>query len=267
MKSEAAPLTVEIDREAELHALLAMAAHDLKNPLTSVAAHVEMMRADYVAVLGAEFARDLAAIERGLRRMTRLTEDLLDYARAGHTLDLAPTALHEMVAEVIADHVAGGDPPEVTVAGTLPEVLADAGLLRHVVDNLIGNAIKYSWPGLTPQVEVGARARPDGTVLVEVADRGIGVPAADRPRVFDAFRRGANSGGCTGTGLGLAICRRIVECHGGRIGVGENPGGGSRFWFTVPAAPGVPGDQPDLRRAHADSGALSGGGVRGGEAR
>jgi signal transduction histidine kinase len=213
-----------------------MASHDLKNPLSSVAAHVEMLRADYAAALGADFTRDLTAIERGLRRMTRLTQDLLDYAQAGHTLDPATTSLQEMVTDVVADHVAVPHPPEVTVTGTLPDALADAGLLRHVLDNLVGNAVKYTPAGGTPRIAISARARRDGTVLVEVADRGIGIPSADRPRVFDAFHRCATSGGYSGTGLGLAICRRIVERHGGRIGVTENPGGGSLFWFTVPAA-------------------------------
>ncbi|WP_425322654.1 sensor histidine kinase [Actinoplanes ianthinogenes] len=78
-------------------------------------------------------------------------------------------------------------------------------------------------------------------MLVEIADRGIGIPAAERPRVFDAFHRCANSGGYPGTGLGLAICKRIVERHGGRIGADENPGGGSRFWFTLPGAAGPAG--------------------------
>ncbi|MEV6345589.1 HAMP domain-containing sensor histidine kinase [Actinoplanes sp. NPDC051851] len=227
--------TAFADRETELRDLLAMASHDLRSPLTSVTAHVEMLRADYVTVLGDDFARDIAAIERGLRRMTRLTQDLFEYARAGHELDLAPTSLAEMVADVISDHVTGTDQGSVTVTGALPRVYADAALLRHVLDNLIGNAVKYTRPGVPAQVEIGAHGMPDGAVLIAVTDRGIGIPAADRAGVFEPYRRGANSGGYTGTGLGLAICRRIVERHGGHIGVDENPAGGSRFWFTLPA--------------------------------
>jgi signal transduction histidine kinase len=70
-------------------------------------------------------------------------------------------------------------------------------------------------------------------VRIEVADHGIGIPETDRRKVFDAFHRSANSNGYQGTGLGLAIRRRIVERHGGRIGVEPRPGGGSRFWFTL----------------------------------
>ncbi|WP_436536328.1 sensor histidine kinase [Actinoplanes sp. HUAS TT8] len=225
----------ETPASAELRALMVMASHDLKNPLASVTAHVDMIRADYADVLDERFARDLAAIERGLGRMTRLTQDLLDYAKADHTLDITSVSLSGMVADVIADHVlTGADPPEIVVGETLPDVPADAGLLRHVLDNLVGNAVKYARRATTSRIEISAHPQIDGSVLVEVADSGIGIPAADRSKIFDPFHRCANSAGYPGTGLGLAICKRIVERHGGRIGVDQNPGGGSRFWFTVP---------------------------------
>jgi signal transduction histidine kinase len=223
-------------REAELRALMTMASHDLKSPLTSVSAHVEMLRADYEAALGDDFGRDLAAIERGLRRIGRLTQDLLDYAQAEHTLTLSPVSLGEALRDVVADHDTGPERAEI-VADALPAVVADAALLRHVLDNLLGNAIKYSRAGGTPRITISTRAPAGGWVRVEVADRGIGIPAADRPKVFEAFHRCANSGGYPGTGLGLAICRRIIERHGGQIGVEGNPGGGSRFWFTIRACP------------------------------
>jgi signal transduction histidine kinase len=224
------------DREAEIRTLLAMASHDLNSPLTSIAAHVEMLRSDYADALGDDFARDLAAIERGVRRMTRLTRDLVDHAKADHTLEPVPMSLRQLVAEVVADHTSGTHPAVITVTGTLPDVLADADLLRRVFDNLVGNAVKYTRPGETPEIDINGLAGTDGTVLVRVTDRGIGIPAGDRPRVFDAFHRCANSRGYPGTGLGLASCRRIVERLGGRIGADDNPGGGSLFWFTLPGA-------------------------------
>jgi signal transduction histidine kinase len=223
------------DHEAELRALMVMASHDLKSPLASVSAHVQMLRDDYADELGDGFRRDLAAIERGVRRMSQLTQDLLDYARADHSLDLSPVALREILVEVITEHVPVPDEVLVTLTGTWPIVTGDAGLLRHVLDNLIGNAVKYTSSGVTPQIEIAAWALPDGGIRVEVADHGIGIPAEDRPKIFDAFHRCANTGGRPGTGLGLAICRRIVERHGGSIGVEENAGRGSRFWFSLPA--------------------------------
>ncbi len=222
--------------EDELRALMTMASHDLKSPLASVVAHVQMLSEDYGDALGDGFRRDIAAIERGLRRISQLAQDLLQYARADHALDLAPVALRDVVGEVLTDHVAAPDQALVTLDGSWPTVPADAGLLRHVLDNLIGNAIKYAPADTTPQIEVNAVALPGGGVRVEVADNGIGIPESDRARVFDAFHRCANTGNRPGTGLGLAICRRIVEHHGGRIGADDNPGGGTRFWFTLPPA-------------------------------
>ncbi|MET8151334.1 HAMP domain-containing sensor histidine kinase [Actinoplanes sp. NPDC049668] len=229
-----APGTLPNQRESELRALMTMASHDLKNPLASVAAHVEMLRADYAGTLGEDFQRDLAIIERGLARMSRLTKDLLDYAKADHNLNLAPSSLEEIVSDVVAEHLTSPDTARITVNGTLPTVVADGTLLRHVVDNLVGNAIKYTRAGETPQIEISARTLPDGSTRIEVADHGIGIPDADRPKIFDAFHRCTNSGGYPGTGLGLAICHRIIERHNGHIEATENSGGGSRFRITIP---------------------------------
>ncbi|WIM99953.1 HAMP domain-containing sensor histidine kinase [Actinoplanes oblitus] len=216
------------EREAELRAVMAMASHDLKSPLTSVVARVDLLRTDYSTLLGEEFEQAIAAIERGLHRMTRMTEELLGFAAAGHTLDMTVVPLQPMINEMSADH-------GIDIDGTLPDVFGDADLLRRVLDNLVGNAVKYTPVDKPPQIRVSAHSRPDGTVRIEVADRGIGIPIDDQSRVFDPFHRCANRDGRPGTGLGLAICKRIIERHGGHIGVDENPGGGSRFWFTVPA--------------------------------
>jgi len=229
-QDDAAPAT---DREEELRALMAMASHDLKNPLASVTAHVTMLREDY-GELGENFRGNLAAIERGLRRMSRLTQGLLDYARADRELDLHPTPLNDMVSDIVADYITTTGAAQVTVVGMLPTVIADSTLLHHVLDNLIGNAIKYTPADAAPEVEIRAHTLADGTTRVEVTDHGIGIPRTEQLRIFDAFYRCVNSTGYPGTGLGLNICQRIIERHSGRIGVVPNPGGGSRFWFTLP---------------------------------
>jgi hypothetical protein len=109
-------------------------------------------------------------------------------------------------------------------------------MLRHVVDNLIGNSLKYVQPGRVARVDVTAGPAPAGWTRIEVADRGIGIPDEDKPNIFESFHRAHTAAGYAGTGLGLAICRRIVERHGGAIGVADNPGGGTRFHFTLPLA-------------------------------
>jgi signal transduction histidine kinase len=238
------------DRESELSALMAMAAHDLKNPLASITAHVAMLREDY-GEAGEDFHRDLAAIERGLHRLNRLTQELMDYARTDRRLDLQPVPLNDLAGEIADDHRTATT--RISVSGVLPAVVADVTLLRHVLDNLIGNAVKYTPAGADPEIEIRARTAADGTTRIEVADRGIGIPDTDQPKLFGAFHRCANSTGYPGTGLGLNICRRIIERHGGRIGAEPNPGGGSRFWFTLPTAPGsddpepLPSSFPQLR--------------------
>ncbi|GID30538.1 sensor histidine kinase [Paractinoplanes brasiliensis] len=225
-------------RESELRGFMTMASHDLRSPLAAATAHLEMLRQDYAGALGDQGSQDLRTVERALHRINRLVEDLLQHATADQSaLNLRPVPLNEMVADVTAERLAPAGGSRVTAGGPLPTVLADPKLLRHVIDNLIGNAVKYTPAGCRAEVEVTAEACSGGTVRIVVADRGIGIPVADRPKVFDAFHRSANSGGYPGTGLGLAICRRIIERHGGQIGVDENPGGGSRFWFTLPQLP------------------------------
>lgn len=190
-----------------------------------------------------------AAVERvrvGAIRMRSIIDDLLAYTTARDApLNLTDVDLRAIVESVVAERTAPSAaahlamassvnrPPTPTVhIGDLPEIKADPGLLRLVVDNLVGNAIKYTPAGRTPHVEITADIDADGLHLV-VADRGIGIPDADKARVFESFYR-ARPVDYGGTGLGLAICRRIVERHGGAIAVEDNPGGGTRFRVTLP---------------------------------
>jgi light-regulated signal transduction histidine kinase (bacteriophytochrome) len=201
-----------------------------------------------------------AALDRimnAVDRMAALIDTLLAYTTS-RDAPLTPrnVPLGPLVAEVVAqrtEHVrpGAGPPPDVYV-GPLPEVRADPAMLRHVLDNLVGNALKYVPPGRAARIDVTAGPAEPGWARIEVADRGIGIPADDKPAIFESFHRARTAAGYAGTGLGLAICRRIVERHGGTIGVADNPGGGTRFHFTLPlAAPeaGDPGADRDDRVA------------------
>jgi hypothetical protein len=134
--------------------------------------------------------------------------------------------LHEAIAET------GG---EVHV-GPLPELRADPVQMGQLLQNLIGNGLKFHPPGVAPRVHVSAGQPGDGTVVLRVRDEGIGFDAAYLDRIFTPFERLHARSEYPGTGMGLAICRRIVERHGGAIGVADNPGGGTRFHFTLPLA-------------------------------
>jgi signal transduction histidine kinase len=172
--------------------------------------------------------------------MRTLIDDLLAYTSARDaTLQRSSFPLGDVVHEVVAARLeasrTGEYFPDVYV-GRLPCVEGDPVLIRQVLDNLIGNALKYTAPGRPPRVDVTARPEPgEGSwIRVEVADRGIGIPPGQHGRVFARFHRAHGGESYPGTGLGLAICQRIVERHGGTIGASDNPGGGTRFWFTLP---------------------------------
>ena len=234
-------VTAERRHRDELAGFAGVVAHDLLNPLTTVEGWsdtvAELLETDSPRV---GMARD--GIERVIRaagRMRGLINDLLAYAtsRDGGIAPV-PVNLAEMVGDIIAARcdaaVAAGAPvPEFTV-GSLVPVHADRVLTRQLLDNLIANAVKYTAPGVVPRLTVHSETR-DGLVAVVLTDNGIGIPAGQHDAIFGNFHRAHRDAGYAGTGLGLAICKRIVERHGGNITAGDNPGGGSRFTFTLPA--------------------------------
>ena len=179
----------------------------------------------------------MTRILRAVDRMSGLIDTLLAYTTARDApLRTREVDLGALVDEVVHDRTAHLEPserPEVRVR-ELPLVRADPGMLRHVLENLIGNAMKYVPRGAVARVEVTGDVVAPGWARIEIADRGIGIPDEDKPEVFASFHRAPTAAGYAGTGLGLAICRRIVERHGGQIGVMDNPGGGTRFHFTLP---------------------------------
>ncbi|MEU4563881.1 ATP-binding protein [Actinoplanes sp. NPDC023936] len=232
--------------ETELRGFAGVVAHDLKSPLSAVRGFAELIidaldDAEAGSPDALREARHSAGkVISGAGRMEKLISELLDYAAARDaTLRLGEVDLRSLVDDVVTartDHLGGPDLRPDIFVGSLPPVQADPVLLRQVIDNLVGNAIKYTPPGQAPRIDITGRREPDGGVRVQVADRGIGIPDGEHALVFDSFHRASNGVAHPGTGLGLAICRRIVERHGGRIEAAPNPGGGTIFAFTIPAA-------------------------------
>jgi signal transduction histidine kinase len=234
--------------EADLAIFAGVVAHDLKAPLAVIRGHCETVVDVLTAAPAAAGGDDLDDVLNGLRRiasavdrMAALIDMLLAYTTSRDApLRLQQVALEPLIAESVAERAAAvrpadGPGPDVYL-GSLPSVTADPAMLRHVTDNLIGNALKYVRPGQRARVDVTAADAAPGWVRVEIADRGIGIPDEDKPNIFESFHRAQSAAGYAGTGLGLAICRRIVERHGGAIGVLDNPGGGTRIHFTLPTA-------------------------------
>ncbi len=242
-------VTKERTHRRELQAFAGTVAHDLKAPLTGVGSWAEIL-GDQLDALGVDVTdprESLRRIESSAHRMEQLIADLLAYSQA-QSANLAPVALSltglvESVAREIRESPTGAVP--LIEYRPLGCVLADRPLVRQLLSNVIGNAVKYVAPGTTPHVLIGSRLVGD-MLEVRVADNGIGIPRAERGRIFDSFYRASSSGSYPGTGLGLAICARVVERHGGRISARAGlDGGGTTIVFTLPAD--LSGDAEDQR--------------------
>jgi signal transduction histidine kinase/FixJ family two-component response regulator len=219
--------------------ILAVVAHDLRSPLCAIRFDAEMLL-ERLRARGETEARMAARIDQAAVRMDGLIEDLLDVARMdGGVLALNPAPVDvdalladaaDMLRPLAAAHELGF---EWLAAGDAPLLRADGARLVQVVSNLVGNAVKFTPAGGT--VTLACRAA-DGGVRVSVADTGPGIPPEQVPHVFGAFWQARNADR-RGLGLGLVIARGIVEAHGGRIWVESEPGRGTTFVFTLPAAP------------------------------
>ena len=228
----------ELERSnLQLAAFAGQVSHDLRNPMTGLDLSLSMMAEEVQDLAPTEAAGDLPFLvtrARGsLGRMQGMVDDLLAYARVGGALDLVDVDLATLVADVRADLAVQLEGAEVEV-GRLPVVAGDPGQLRAVVQNLLANAAAYARADEPPRVEVRAE-RLDDAWRVEVVDHGLGIAPEDRERVFEPLVRVHKH--VVGTGIGLATVRRIVDAHGGAVGVGETPGGGATVWFTLPDQP------------------------------
>ena len=227
----------ELERSnADLEAFAYVASHDLTEPLRSVAGFVALLERQYGARLDDRAREFIAYAVDGVERMQRMIDDLLLYARAGTTdLRLERVEAGELVAGALRDlGTAVAERGASVEVSALPVVRADAGQLQRVFLNLLGNAIKYTAPGVAPQVTVSGRSA-GGDAEIAIADNGIGIDPAQAERAFEMFARlPGRAAQYQGTGLGLAISRRIVERHGGRLWVEPNAGGGSVFALRVP---------------------------------
>jgi two-component system sensor histidine kinase MprB len=225
--------------------LVADASHELRTPVTALRTNIEVLLA------GEELPDDdrrrlLEDVRTETEELGALITDVIELARG----DEPPTEVEEvqldtLVAEAV--HRASRRRPASTFTAELEPTVVEGvpERLGRAVDNLLDNAAKYSPHGAP--VEVGLRAG-----ALTVRDHGPGIPAADRPHVFDRFYRGSGARGRPGSGLGLAIVRQVAETHGGTIAVDEAPGGGARFELRLPAldagveppAAAVAGPQP-----------------------
>jgi len=230
----------ELERSnRELQDFAYVASHDLQEPLRKIHAFGDRLQARHAGELG-EQGRDLLQRMQGAaRRMQTLIQDLLAYSRVGTRAEpFVPVDLARVAGEVVADLQASIDESGGRVeVGPLPTVLADAMQMRQLLQNLIGNGLKFHREGVPPVVRVSAAVGAGGTVELRVEDNGIGFDPRYRDRIFTPFERLHARTAYEGTGMGLAICRKIVHRHGGEIDTDSAPGEGATFIVMLPAQP------------------------------
>jgi signal transduction histidine kinase len=220
----------------ELQQFASVASHDLQAPLRSIAGFARFLRRDYKGQLDERADDYLERVADGTKRMQQLIDDLLAYSRVElRAAPFQPVSLNEVFDDALTLLKASIEDPGAEVTrDELPTVSGDRAQLSQLVQNLIGNGVKYH--GYDPP-QVHASAKPNGSNwTIAVRDNGIGVAPEHHEKIFEIFHRLQTQQAYPGTGIGLAICRRIVKRHGGTIWLESQPGKGSAFYFTLKGA-------------------------------
>ncbi|MDB5329196.1 MAG: kdpD [Phycisphaerales bacterium] len=239
LAEEAQQAWVQVEAEMMRNTLLSSVSHDLRTPLAAIEGAASSL-VETGTALSEDLRRQLAeTIYDESERMDRLINNLLDMTRlesGGLRVRKEWQPLQEVIGSALhhLEKRLRGREVKVTIAPDLPLVPIDAISMEQVLANLLDNAVEYTPPGSPIEVR-GTRA--EGTVTVEISDRGPGLPTGTEQRVFQKFFRAVPDGvdgARRGIGLGLAICRGIVEAHGGVISAENREGGGAKFRFTIP---------------------------------
>jgi signal transduction histidine kinase len=234
--------TEKIERlAAELKAFSYTVSHDLRAPVRQIGAFAGMLREQAGGTLDTDASRHLDAIDAATRRMARMIDDLLHFHAVGWVA-MAATELdtHDLVEEVVRESSA--DARDRMIAwklGPLPRVTADRALLKQVLSNLIGNAVKYTRPRARAEIAVVGRVE-NGESVIHVKDNGVGFDPTYGHKLFQIFQRLHAAHDFEGNGIGLAQVKRIVERHGGRAWAEGALEGGATFSFSLPTKPRTP---------------------------
>ena len=228
----------------ELEQFAYVASHDLQEPLRKILAFGDRLKSKCAGPLGAEGSDYLARMQNAAARMQTLIHDLLSLSRvASHSQPCVAVDLAEVTRTVVSDLE-----PRIEQLGArvevdpLPVIVADRGQMAQLLQNLIGNALKFHKPGEAPIVRVRGELRngqhgTEDVCQILVEDNGIGFDEKYLSRIFQVFQRLHGRNEYEGTGIGLAICRKIVERHGGSLTAASAPGMGAKFTVTLPYRP------------------------------
>lgn len=231
-------MTNELQRSNKaLEEFAYVASHDLQEPLRKVRAFGDRLETRYGHLLDDTGHDYLARMQSGSVRMQALIDALLTYSRVTTKAQpLTSVDLNVVTAEVLSDLEVTVERLQARVTvGALPTVAADAMQMRQLLQNLLGNALKFHRPDVAPEVIIAGRCDGEGWCEISVADNGIGFDMQYAERIFQVFQRLHGRSEYEGTGVGLAICRKIVERHGGSIRAESTRNGGARFIVRLPA--------------------------------
>jgi len=242
--AELQKLNEELKRSnQELEQFAYVASHDLQEPLRAVTGYSQLLVEEYQAVLDESAQEYIHYIVDGAKRMQQLIQDLLAYSRVGtRGRRFTPTDCNAVLSEALSNlSVAITQSQAIITHDSLPNLPADKTQLVQLLQNLIGNAIKFQRKDVPPQVHISAmrvgeveeKLPGNSAWLFSVQDNGMGIKTQYLERIFEVFRRLHTRREFPGTGIGLAICKKIVERHNGRIWAESQLGVGTTFYFTL----------------------------------
>lgn len=233
---ELALLAQDLERSnSELKKFAYVASHDLQEPLNQVANFVQLLEMRYDQELDEDGKEFIGFAVEGVSLMQTLIDDVLAYSKVDlKGIEWQLTDVQESLQQAIAN-LRGriGETQAVITWDPLPTIVADNTQLMQLFQNLLGNAIKFRKPNVIPEIHVGVQRQED-VWLFSVKDNGIGLDQQFAERIFVIFQRLHTRDEYPGSGMGLAICKKIVECHRGRIWVESTPDMGATFCFTIP---------------------------------
>ena len=211
-----------------------MASHDLQEPLRTITGHLAFLNKKYDDDLSDQAKEHIAYVVDGAERMREMIEDLLEFCRVDTQGKDFSVVDMNLVGEKVIDTLrfVASENKATIALGPLPNVIGNETQIYQVLQNLIGNAIKYHGPE-DPKIEITSRQN-SREWIISVKDNGIGIEPKDQDKLFQMFQRLHTREKYTGTGIGLAICKKIVERHGGRIWVESDGKNGSTSFFTMP---------------------------------
>ncbi len=228
-------------RNVALNEFTYVASHDLQEPLRKIRAFADLLQEDFAAQLPEEGRHYVERMQESAGRMSTLITDLLSYSRVlTRSKPPVPVDLNETSRNILADlEIAIKEADASVQMDDLPTLEGDPTQFRQLLQNLVGNALKFRRKDVPPAIKVwseDAPPMPDGRAAIRlfVQDNGIGFDEKYSDRIFAPFQRLHGRAAFPGTGMGLAICRRIVERHGGNIVVRSRPGEGTTFTVTLP---------------------------------